>query len=233
MPRMDCVVHTPGILFEQDYKSNGVQSLAKAIAGNLTGQWKARSASKNPLRVDMKSEEDGPIFVSEETGNFEKYHEETLQKRNEAAQRKPREEKTYECINVQTARSVLRGFLRSKPENSVLEYVHDAKAKSTLDITTTSPFVYISAEDIFRPFVPEEYITSKRRAEKEIIDCAKYIEYKTKRPEDEEEGYIFRPGWDAQQAINDLTNTHPKRYIRPILVRPGKLDSRPAANGDE
>lgn len=41
---------------------------------------------------------------------------------------------------------------------------------STSTAATRSPFVYISAEDIFRPFVPERYISTKRAAERAITD---------------------------------------------------------------
>lgn len=36
--------------------------------------------------------------------------------------------------------------------------------------TARSPFIYISAEDIFRPFVPERYISTKRAAERAITE---------------------------------------------------------------
>ena len=38
----------------------------------------------------------------------------------------------------------------------------------TKDLSADKTFVYISAEDIFRPVIPARYITTKREAEKEI-----------------------------------------------------------------
>jgi hypothetical protein len=40
----------------------------------------------------------------------------------------------------------------------------------TKDQSADKTFVYISAEDIFRPVIPARYITTKREAEKEIAD---------------------------------------------------------------
>ena len=38
------------------------------------------------------------------------------------------------------------------------------------NLSADKTFVYISAEDIFRPVIPARYITTKREAEKEIAD---------------------------------------------------------------
>ena len=44
-------------------------------------------------------------------------------------------------------------------------YLEEAK-----DLNADKTFVYISAEDIFRPVIPARYITTKREAENEIAD---------------------------------------------------------------
>ena len=50
------------------------------------------------------------------------------------------------------------------PALTVLQtYLEEAK-----DQNTDRTFVYISAEDIFRPVIPARYITTKREAENEI-----------------------------------------------------------------
>ena len=49
--------------------------------------------------------------------------------------------------------------------------VATAFVNSSVDHTSTQhprPFVYISAEDIFRPIIPAAYIETKREAEKQI-----------------------------------------------------------------
>jgi len=53
---------------------------------------------------------------------------------------------------------------RARPALTVLQtYLCEAK-----DLSADKTFVYISAEDIFRPVIPARYITTKREAEKEI-----------------------------------------------------------------
>lgn len=56
------------------------------------------------------------------------------------------------------------------------------------------PFVYISAEDIFRPFIPARYVSTKREAESEIL----------RRCQD---------SWTHEDSA----------AIRPVLVRPGLM----------
>lgn len=75
-----------------------------------------------------------------------------------------------------------RAFAQSSPELSVS--------------ATDSPFVYISAEDIFRPFIPARYIQTKRETERIIAD-----EVTLARISDEAAG---------------------KREIRPVFIRPSE-----------
>lgn len=60
------------------------------------------------------------------------------------------------------------------------------------------PFVYISAEDVFRPFVPERYIQSKYEAEKAIEALI------SSRPE-EYRGIYIRPGLVYHAHFRPLT----------------------------
>ncbi|CAE6424984.1 unnamed protein product [Rhizoctonia solani] len=69
---------------------------------------------------------------------------------NPLEKRVPGEEGTYEYVNRDAALRVLKTFA-SGPGSTV-----------------PRPFVYISAEDIFRPLVPARYIESKRAAEAAI-----------------------------------------------------------------
>ncbi|GAA5969955.1 hypothetical protein JCM8115_001189 [Rhodotorula mucilaginosa] len=61
-------------------------------------------------------------------------------------------DRSYERINRDSALTLYDTFHASRS---------GARAEA-------SPFVYISAEDIFRPFVPQRYISTKRAAEAEI-----------------------------------------------------------------
>ncbi|QRV99983.1 mitochondrial protein [Ceratobasidium sp. AG-Ba] len=63
----------------------------------------------------------------------------------------PGEEGTYEQINTEAALKVLETYASLTPAAG-----------------SARPFVYISAEDIFRPLVPARYIESKRAAEAAI-----------------------------------------------------------------
>ncbi|GAA5951752.1 hypothetical protein JCM3765_003107 [Sporobolomyces pararoseus] len=68
-------------------------------------------------------------------------------------------DKTYERMNRDSAIEAFRAFRQSRTVPSC-----------TSDSTAPSPFVFISAEDIFRPFVPSRYIQSKREAERVITE---------------------------------------------------------------
>ncbi|KAL8284184.1 hypothetical protein RQP46_004933 [Phenoliferia psychrophenolica] len=84
---------------------------------------------------------------------------------------------TYEQMNRDAAVAAFRAFAASKPSS----------------IDKPSPFVFISAEDIFRPFVPARYIETKREAERIIL---------------------------SELAAAGPTPTRP---IRPIFVRPSLI----------
>ena len=80
---------------------------------------------------------------------------------------------------------------------SALEMFNSFAASSPPSSSTPlarSPFVYISAEDIFRPFVPERYISTKRAAERAIT-----------------EGSLASMATGATRAIRPI-------FIRPSLI---------------
>ncbi|KAH9935003.1 NAD(P)-binding protein [Fomitopsis serialis] len=60
---------------------------------------------------------------------------------------------SYETLNRDAALSICEAFVSSKP---------------TVPLDGPRPFVYVSAEDIFRPFIPARYIETKREAELHI-----------------------------------------------------------------
>ncbi|KAF9814919.1 hypothetical protein IEO21_04863 [Rhodonia placenta] len=60
---------------------------------------------------------------------------------------------SYETLNRDAALRVCEAFVTSQP---------------TVSIEKPRPFVFVSAEDIFRPFIPARYIETKREAEIEI-----------------------------------------------------------------
>ncbi|GAA5933086.1 ubiquinone biosynthesis protein COQ11 [Sporobolomyces koalae] len=67
---------------------------------------------------------------------------------------KKRGERTYERMNRDSAIETFRAFRQSRSVPSC-----------TSPAQGPSPFIFISAEDIFRPFIPSGYIRSKREAE--------------------------------------------------------------------
>ncbi|BGP13633.1 hypothetical protein JCM10213_007809 [Rhodosporidiobolus nylandii] len=73
-----------------------------------------------------------------------------------------RGERSYERLNRDSAIPLFRSFASTRT----------ACSSSASPSPSSNPFVYISAEDIFRPFVPARYIQSKRQAEEEISRIA-------------------------------------------------------------
>jgi nucleoside-diphosphate-sugar epimerase len=65
---------------------------------------------------------------------------------------------TYESMNKKAALQVCEAFISSSPP------------PETEDLNDPRPFIYVSAEDIFRPLIPARYIETKREAEQEIED---------------------------------------------------------------
>lgn len=62
---------------------------------------------------------------------------------------------SYEELNRDRAVSVARAFLEVKPD---------------VEGDASRAFVYLSAEDIFRPWIPARYIETKREAEVALED---------------------------------------------------------------
>ncbi|KAK9894362.1 hypothetical protein P389DRAFT_197658 [Cystobasidium minutum MCA 4210] len=211
LPNVDCVVHTLGILFEEDYKSNGFQSLAKAMKDNLrdrlTGSAKGSSSlfgtllhddSRNPLAVNKIHNSS----ASSDASDASAFGASRARTRRSV-------EGAYERINRDSALKVLQAFLETRSKSTSSSFSQDLPL---------SPFIYVSAEDIFRPFVPDRYILTKREAEDRIIrmsDTARTLLEASEELAGENEGDNLE---------------RPARLVRPVLVRPGLMydfDTRP------
>lgn len=107
----------------------------------------------------------------------------------------------YEIINRDSALAVLRACLETPPGG--LEPSHESIRES--------PFVYISAEDVFRPLIPARYIATKREAEISIQRLA------------ETARSMMAEGLQADNEFEKLET--PGRLVRPVLMRPSELNS--------
>jgi len=106
----------------------------------------------------------------------------------------------YERINRDSAVRVVQTYLETPPSSS--------SSPSTSTPPAPSPFVYISAEDIFRPVIPARYISTKRQAEERILRLTSTAEsmYEQSLTEDNESERLERPS----------------RAVRPVLLRPSE-----------
>ncbi|CAD6565326.1 MAG: hypothetical protein CYPHOPRED_005370 [Cyphobasidiales sp. Tagirdzhanova-0007] len=113
-----------------------------------------------------------------------------------------RTEGAYEKINRDSAEAVLRAYLATKP-------THLAALGGIKAAQRASPFVYISAEDTFRPFVPERYILTKREAENRIQRLS------------ETARSMLQASHEGHDENNDFESIDtPQRLVRPIFIRP-------------
>lgn len=81
-----------------------------------------------------------------------------------------------------------------------------AESRSMCDTDASSPFVYLSAEDVFRPFVPARYVETKREAERTIwneVAASKGV------------GQVAQEG--GVQGVKHA------RAIRPLFIRPSEF----------
>ncbi|SPO29151.1 uncharacterized protein UTRI_06100 [Ustilago trichophora] len=148
--RATAAVHTVGILLESDYKSKSSQAspLRNAIAGVAKG-WGLRlpqsGADSNPLH-DAR-------YPSGEVGQ---------------TSRGGGAKFSYEHMNRDSAIAVAHTFLSSLRHRSL----HPAEGSTSTSPPRPAPFIYISAEDLFRPVVDARYIRTKRQAESAIARLA-------------------------------------------------------------
>ncbi|KAH8926002.1 NAD(P)-binding protein [Atractiella rhizophila] len=117
------------------------------------------------------------------------------------------EEEGYEKLNRDAAVSIFNAF-----------------SSTTSPFNSRSPFVFISAEDIFRPFIPSGYIQSKREAELTISTLSKTPLARTTRPVFLRPSIIYhahlRPASTPPAVLTDLSS-----YVQTHLPLPLKANS--------
>lgn len=209
LPNVDCVIHTLGILYEEDYKSNGLQSLAKAMKDNLRDRLlstRSSSTSRGSFSLFGSLLHDNtrnPLAVNKAYKEYN-YSPKTSTASSSAKTRplgSNSNEGAYERINRDSALTVLQAFLETRPGST--------STSSSPQGIPPSPFIYVSAEDIFRPFVPDRYMLTKREAEARIMrmsDTARTLMESSVELAGENEGDNLE---------------RPARLVRPVLVRPG------------
>lgn len=182
LPEVTSVVHTLGILLETDYKSKGLTSLLGGIAAGLTENASRSRNSANPLANPRSA-----------TGQ------------HSSASSAP-QEGLYEKINRDSAIRVLQAYLETRASSGTMGSSGTASAPPLS--LQENPFVYISAEDIFRPVIPARYILTKRQAEEHIFrlsDTARSMVEEGMRTDNEGESLEV-----------------PGRLVRPIILRPSE-----------
>lgn len=155
LPGTSAVVHTLGVLLESTHGGGGNYKDAVrsgnplSLAGALLQNAFASVGSRNPLEEDGDEGEGEYERINRDSGELLAPQPNSLVPR-----RSLQVVSVYVCMCMCTpALTVCEAFKNSLPQ-------------------TTSPkrrpFIYISAEDIFRPAIPARYIASKRAAERGI-----------------------------------------------------------------
>lgn len=180
MPNVTSVIHTLGILLESDYKSGGLAGLLSGLADGLRENYRSSRQSANPLATTNHS-------IAGSTSKADG---------------------KYERINRDSALAVLQAYLETRPAaaSSMGEALRVHQDNRTV---SEFPFVYLSAEDTFRPMVPERYILTKRQAESRIqrmSETARSMMSESSAGDNEFER-LERPG----------------RLVRPVYIRPSKF----------
>lgn len=117
---------------------------------------------------------------------------------------------TYERMNRDSALTVLQTILSTPYSSPSPPPLTTSNPYPSLYPTNSRPFVYISAEDIFRPIIPEGYINTKRQAEAEILRmCA--------------EAHALLSQQSATDEHNTESSQAPDGPVRPIFIRPGLM----------
>ncbi|SJX65826.1 uncharacterized protein SRS1_16380 [Sporisorium reilianum f. sp. reilianum] len=222
--RATAAVHTVGILLESDYKSKSSQAspLRNAIAGVAKG-WGCTMgrADANPLN-DAKYP--GGDSASRSASKF-----------------------SYEHMNRDSAIAVAHTFLSSLRHRSLQSAGGSSSSKLPSD---PAPFVYISAEDLFRPVVDARYIRTKRQAESAIARLAAHHHAPQPRSSSAESTHTILDADGAglegelrDEAVVDSESAHGSEQthadastaqglVRPVFLRPGLMyhpHTRPAS----
>ncbi|CDS00159.1 uncharacterized protein SPSC_00176 [Sporisorium scitamineum] len=153
--RATAAVHTVGILLESDYKSKSSQAspLRNAIAGVAKG-W--------GFDLGRSNTDSNPLHDSKYPGGSQA---------GQAASSSSRDTSrfSYEHMNRDSAIAVAHTLLSSLRHRSLQSA---NTSSSSAPLSESAPFIYISAEDLFRPVVDARYIRTKRQAESAIARLA-------------------------------------------------------------
>ncbi|KAN0063796.1 hypothetical protein ACQY0O_003846 [Thecaphora frezii] len=127
---------------------------------------------------------------------------------------------SYQVMNRDSAISVAHTFLSALQQRD--------------PSSQPAPFVYISAEDIFRPIIDARYITTKRQAERAIAKLALYSSSRSAPPLPDADGAGLPPheidsnadAVDADFDANADAVAGPGAatpLLRPVFMRPGLM----------
>ncbi|KDN45254.1 hypothetical protein K437DRAFT_256701 [Tilletiaria anomala UBC 951] len=174
----DAIVHTVGILLESDYKP-AASSPSSSRHGTNSGSF--GEIARGVLRGWGISDNSNPLRERPLTGKGKE------------------REMTYENMNTRAALNVANLFASKLQRLSKSE-----SSYSSSEQKTQPTFVYISASDIFQPFISRRYIESKREAERGISElAAQYLQ---------KSGSSYITGGDVHQSL-----------FKPIFMRPGLM----------
>ncbi|KAJ9475999.1 MIOREX complex component 2 [Pseudozyma hubeiensis] len=222
--RATAAVHTVGILLESDYKSkmSSASPIRNAIAGVAKG-W--------GWNIGGSSSESNPLHDAKYPGG------------QASSQRSP-SKFSYEHMNRDSAIAVAHTFLSSLRHRS-LQAVEPSSSASTAE---PAPFIYISAEDLFRPVVDARYIRTKRQAESAIARLAAHHHAPRPRSTLQQEAQIMSDsdGAGLEAELRDdgaadsgsaytgeeAHSSTSQGLVRPVFLRPGLMyhpHTRPAS----
>lgn len=225
--RATAAVHTVGILLESDYKSKSSQAspLRNAIAGVAKG-W--------GFNLGRSGADSNPLHDSKYPGG-------------PSASSSPRDASkfSYEHMNRDSAIAVAHTFLSSLRHRSL----QSAGASSSSTGQDPAPFIYISAEDLFRPVVDARYIRTKRQAESAIARLAAHHHApQPPRSSSAESAHTIldADGAGLEGELRDEASAHSASaygsdspqpdpntgLVRPVFLRPGLMyhpHTRPAS----
>ncbi|GAC75327.1 predicted oxidoreductase [Moesziomyces antarcticus T-34] len=205
--RATAAVHTVGILLESDYKSKA--SSASPVRNAIAGVVKGWG-----IRLPNLGPDSNPL---DESGT-----------RAGPSARQGRF--SYEHMNRDSAIAVAHTFLSSLRSRAIAHKQVDAPS-------TPAPFVYISAEDLFRPVVDARYIRTKRQAEAAIARLASHLQApQREHTRDQSEAILDADGAGLEQElrddpVNDSASPSDGQarsdaghgLVRPVFLRPGLL----------
>ncbi len=227
--RATAAVHTVGILLESDYKSK--ESQASPIRNAIVGVAKGWG-----WNVGRSGGDSNPLHDSKYPGSG------AASPASSSSRGNPRF--SYEHMNRDSAIAVAHTFLSSLRHRSLQSAGTSASASSS----APAPFIYISAEDLFRPVVDARYIRTKRQAESAIARLAAHHHTPRPRSSDRDAPRATISDSDGaglegelrDESVTSGLDTDPSQsevdrlqsYVRPVFLRPGLMyhpHTRPAS----